>query len=211
MYVFQINILMKEKITELNLAFSTPIWTSIIPKHREINEKMFSYIKSLQKKDQSGIKRSNLLGWHSKDFDLKSGQSRFFINSISPQLNSVLTDMGWDIKKQEVKITGMWAVINKKNSSNAMHIHSNNYISAAYYVKAPKNCGDIVFYDPRPAPVFSHPIAKKSNILNATLNSITPDEGLLVLFPSYLDHSVKPNLSSNQRIVISFNVNLIHN
>ena len=55
-----------------------------------------------------------------------------------------------------------------------------------------------------------NPIAKKPNILNATVNSITPDEGLLVLFPSYLDHSVKPNLSSNQRIVISFNVNLIN-
>ena len=50
----------------------------------------------------------------------------------------------------------------------------------------------------------------KPNILNATVNSITPDEGFLVLFPSYLDHSVKPNLSSNQRIVISFNVNLIY-
>jgi len=145
---------MTEKITELSFVFSTPIWTSIIPKHTEINERMFKYIKHLQKKDQSGIKRSNLLGWHSKDFDLELEQPRFFVNSISPQLNSVLNDMGWDIKKQEVKITGMWAIINKKNSSNTIHIHSNNYISAAYYVKAPINCGDIVFYDPRSAATY---------------------------------------------------------
>ena len=32
------NVLMKEKITGLNLAFATPIWTSTIPKNREINE-----------------------------------------------------------------------------------------------------------------------------------------------------------------------------
>ena len=187
---FYKNIQMVEKITDLNLTFVTPIWTSIIPKHREINEKMFIYIKSLQKKDPSGIDRSNLLGWHSKDFDLKLEEPRFFINSISPQLNSVLTDMGWDIKKQEVKITGMWAIINKKNSSNAMHIHSNNYISAAYYIKAPKNCGDIVFYDPRFAATYRYPKISKTNKLNSNIVSFQPKEGMLVLFPSYLQHSV---------------------
>ena len=200
---------MQEKITDLNLTFATPIWTSIISKHREINEKMFKYIKSLQKIDRSGINRSNLLGWHSKDFDLELEQPRFFVNSISPQLNSVLTDMGWDIKKQEVKITGMWAVINKKNSSNTMHIHSNNYISAAYYVKAPKNCGDIVFYDPRFAATYRYPKISKTNKLNSNIVSFQPKEGMLVLFPSYLQHSVNVNKTDEERIVISFNINLI--
>ena len=206
---FKKNILMKEKITELNLTFATPIWTSIIPKHAEINEKMFRYIKSLQKKDRSGINRSNLLGWHSKNFDLELDKPRFFVNSISPQLNSVLTDMGWDIKKQEVKITGMWAIINKKNSSNAMHIHSNNYISAAYYIKAPKNCGDIVFYDPRFAATYRYPKISKTNKLNSNIVSFQPKEGMLVLFPSYLQHSVNVNKTDEERIVISFNINLI--
>ena len=206
---FYKNIQMVEKITDLNLTFVTPIWTSIIPRHKEVNEKMFIYIKSLQKKNPSGINRSNLLGWHSKNFGLELEESRFFINSISPQLNSVLTDMGWDIKKQEVKITGMWAVINKKNSSNAMHIHSNNYISAAYYVKAPKNCGDIVFYDPRFAATYRYPKISKTNKLNSNMVSFQPKEGMLVLFPSYLQHSVNVNKTDEERIVISFNINLI--
>ena len=200
---------MVEKITNLNLAFATPIWTSIIPRHKEVNEKMFIYIKSLQKKDRSGINRSNLLGWHSKNFDLKLEQPRFFVNSISLQLNSVLTDMGWNIKNQEVKITGMWAIINKKNASNSMHIHSNNYISSAYYVKAPKNCGDIVFYDPRFAATYRYPKISKTNKLNSNIVSFEPKEGMLVLFPSYLQHSVNLNKSNKERIVISFNINLI--
>ena len=206
---FKEKILMKEKITELTLTFSTPIWTSIIPKHRKINEKMFTYIKSLQKKDRFGINRSNLLGWHSKNFDLELEQLRFFVNSISPQLNSVLTDMGWDIKNQEVKITGMWAIINNKNSSNAMHIHSNNYISAAYYVKAPKNCGDLVFYDPRFAATYRYPKISKTNKLNSNIVAFQPKEGMLVLFPSYLQHSVNVSKTDEERIVISFNINLI--
>jgi len=200
---------MVEKITNLNLAFATPIWTSIIPGQKGISEKMFIYIKSLQKKDRAGINKSNFLGWHSKNFDLELEQPRFFVNSISPQLNSVLTDMGWNIKNQEVKITGMWAIINKKNASNSMHIHSNNYISAAYYVRAPKNCGDIVFYDPRFAATYRYPKISKTNKLNSNIVSFQPKEGMLVLFPSYLQHSVNLNKSNKERVVISFNINLI--
>ena len=199
----------EKKMTELNLVFATPIWTSIIPKHKEVNKKMFGFIKSLQKKDQLGINRSNLLGWHSNNFDLKLKESRFFVDSISSQLNFVLTNMGWDIKNQEVKITGMWAIINKKNSSNAMHSHSNNYISAAYYVKAPKNCGDIVFHDPRFAATYRYPKISKTNKLNSNIVSFQPKEGMLVLFPSYLQHSVNLNQSNKERVVISFNINLI--
>jgi len=107
-----------------------------------------------------------------------------------------------------VKITNMWSIINKKDSFNQKHQHGNSNISAAYYVAAPESCGDIVFYDPRPAAVYSHPISKSPNILNATINSIKPEEGLLVLFPSYLEHSVNPNLSGEKRVVISFNISL---
>ena len=43
--------------------------------------------------------------------------------------------MGWDLEKNKLKITGMWSIINPKNAANSRHIHSNNFISAAYYVR----------------------------------------------------------------------------
>ena len=132
-----------------------------------------------------------------------------FIKLISPNINQVINDMNWDINIQRAEITSMWAIVNVGGASNARHHHGNSDISAAYYVRAPKNCGEINFYDPRPAPVFSHPISNKSNILNASVNSINPVEGGLVMFPSYLDHSVNTNLSDKERIVISFNLKLI--
>ena len=43
--------------------------------------------------------------------------------------------------------------------------------------------------------------------LNAMVNAISPTEGGLVIFPSYLDHSVNEKLDQNEeRIVISFNI-----
>ena len=192
-----------------NLFFSTPVWVSKIENYKETNEEIYAYIKNLQNIDNKGILKSNINGWHSKNFDLKNPKVINFINLISPNINQVLKDMNWNIEKQSVKITGMWSIINKGGASNARHHHGNSDISAAYYVRAPKNCGEIVFYDPRPAPVFSHPISNDSNSLNARVNSINPVEGGLVLFPSYLDHSVNSNLTNEERVVISFNISLI--
>ena len=106
-----------------------------------------------------------------------------------------MTDMNWDKIKQTAKINNMWAIINTGGSANLRHQHGNSTISGAYYVRAPINSGDIVFYDPRPAPVYSHPNVTNPNILNAQVNGVSPKEGALVLFPSYLDHSVNENKS----------------
>tara|TARA_Y100001970_G_scaffold286120_1_gene407502 strand:+ start:16976 stop:17563 length:588 start_codon:yes stop_codon:yes gene_type:complete len=192
----------------MHLFFSTPIWTSKVDNFVVINEELESYILNLQKKDPQGITKSNFNGWHSKDFDLKNNIPLSFTKAISKNINQAINDMSWNLENQIVKIMSMWAIINHKEAFNQRHHHGNSDLSAAYYVSAPDNCGDIVFYDPRPAPVYKHPLTKSANILNATTNSIKPQSGMLVLFPSYLDHSVNPNKSNKKRIVISFNVSL---
>jgi len=195
----------------MHLFFSTPIWTSKIDDYDKVNEEMLNFIINLQKKDSTGIVKSNFKGWHSKDFDLKDKCLTKFVTAIKKNINTSLNDMNWDLDSQSVKITNMWAIINEKGALNQKHHHSNSDISAAYYVSAHDDCGDIVFYDPRPARVYKHPIAKSPNKLNATINSVKPEPGLLVLFPSYLEHSVNPNLSNKKRIVISFNLSLDKN
>ena len=196
-------------MTNPSLFFSTPVWASKIENYKTVNEEIYKYIINLQQSDKDGITKSNIKGWHSKDFNLNDKEALNFVKLITPSIEKVINDMNWDTIKQVAKITSMWAIINKGGASNARHHHGNSSISAAYYVRAPKNCGEIVFYDPRPAPVYSHPFESAPNSLNAMVNSVTPSEGVLVLFPSYLDHSVNPNLSNDERIVISFNINLI--
>ena len=191
-----------------NLIFPTPIWTMQLDNYENVNELMFNYIKSQQKSDEIGINKSNVKGWHSKDFDLNDKDPQTFIAFILPAIEQVMTDMNWDKIKQTAKVNNMWAIINTGGSANLRHQHGNSTISGAYYVRAPINSGDIVFYDPRPAPVYSHPNVTNPNILNAQVNGVSPKEGALVLFPSYLDHSVNENKSDEERIVISFNIRI---
>ncbi len=195
----------------MHLFFSTPVWASTIDNAEKVNKEILEYILDLQKKDPKGIIKSNFSGWHSHDFDLKDTAPKNFVQSIKKNINNALKDMDWDLDKQNVKINSLWAIINDQGAFNQRHHHGNSDLSAAYYVSAYENCGDIVFYDPRPAPVYKHPIAKTPNILNASVNSVKPKDGLLVLFPSYLEHSVNPNLSNQKRIVISFNIVLERN
>tara|TARA_A100000164_G_C21665345_1_gene656946 strand:- start:172 stop:774 length:603 start_codon:yes stop_codon:yes gene_type:complete len=195
-------------MTKANLLFPTPVWTIQLDNYKNINEKMYNFIKSNQEKDGIGINKSNVKGWHSKDFNLNDEEPQSFISFILPAIEQVMIDMNWEKEKQTAKINNMWAIINTGGSANLRHQHGNSTISGAYYVRAPKNSGDIIFYDPRPAPVYSHPNVVDPNLLNAQVNGISPKEGALVLFPSYLDHSVNENLSNEERIVISFNIKI---
>ena len=191
-----------------NLLFPSPVWTIKLENYKKVNEEMYQYIKSKQMNDKLGINKSNVQGWHSKDFDLDEKEPQTFISFISSAIEKIMTDMNWEKQKQTVKINNMWAIINTGGSANLRHQHGNSTISGAYYVRAPENSGDIVFYDPRPAPVYSHPNVVSPNLLNAQVNAVSPKEGALVLFPSYLDHSVNENLSDLERIVISFNIKI---
>ena len=199
---------MNNTTSEINLIFSTPIWTSHLNEFQDVNKKMEEYIKKQMELDSKGKKASNINGWHSENFNLKDEEVVFFINTISVKIQKAMEDMGWDLKKNKIEIPNIWSIINKRGSSNAMHIHSNSYLSAAYYVKAPEKCGDIVFYDPRQSRLVRKPKISKLNNLNGEEVNIKPTDGLLVLFPSYLYHSVNENLSNEERIVISFNVDL---
>ncbi|MDB0003051.1 TIGR02466 family protein [Alphaproteobacteria bacterium] len=192
----------------MHLFFSTPIWTSKIDNYEKINNMMSNYIYNLKEKDPEGIIKSNLKGWHSKNFDMKDEEPKNFIEAIKKNINEAINDMAWDLKNQEVTLSNIWAIINKKGAMNQKHHHSNSDLSAAYYVTAKEGCGDIIFYDPRPGKVYKHPISNTPNLLNANNNGVKPEPGMLVLFPSYLEHSVNPNTSDHERIVISFNISL---
>ena len=191
-----------------NLFFSTPVWVSTINNYKETNEKIYHYIKNLHSTDNKGIIKSNVQGWHSNNFNLEDENVIEFINLISPNINNVLNDMNWDMSKQRAKISAMWAIINKPNDFNVIHTHPNSFLSAAYYVKAPKDAGKFVFENPNTVATHSYPAPERKTEFNVKTAGLEIEEGDLLLFPAYLPHKVNENKSSEDRIVISFNVNI---
>lgn len=98
------------------------------------------------------------------------------------------------------------------NQSEQQHNHYGNFISGVYYVSAPDKSGVYRFFDPAGARVMWAGLNLKdaeSNHTNRSSGQYVPEEGKLLMFPSWLDHSVLANKSNEIRISIAFNVNII--
>ena len=190
--------------------FPVPVFEYRLENYKTLNPELEKYIYNLRENDSKGLKRSNAGGWHSDFFNIeKAPIIQKFINVKIKFIESLITDgLGWKFFPEKTNITNMWAIINPKNTFNIRHNHPNALLSAAYYVKSEKNSGAISFYDPKEAKVMRKPIKEKFNDFSADVTKIEPLEGNLLIFPSYLYHSVDENLSNSDRIVISFNIDI---
>lgn len=190
--------------------FPEPIFKYKLKNFKDLNEELSKYIYELKNEDKEGLKKSNKGGWHSKNFNLgfnDTVQNKFALE-IQKYIVNVFQNLGWKTKNVPIRIKEMWAIINKSENFNVIHTHPNCYLSAAYYVKAPKNCGKFEVECPNNAKRNSYPEIEKKNELNLGVISIDIDEGDLLLFPSYLPHKVGINQSGEDRMVISFNVDV---
>ena len=103
-------------------------------------------------------------------------------------------------------ITGCWANISAKGVRHKTHTHPNNFLSGVYYVQVAKGANTITFEDPRPQTYIIAPAPTERSLENADSNIMSVKEGMLVVFPAWLPHSVDVNKSDQERISISFNV-----
>ena len=188
--------------------FPEPIFKYKLNNFKNLKKKLSKYIYKLKDEDNEGLKRSNKGGWHSKPFKLgiKDTIQHKFTLEIQKNILDTFQKYGWETKNVPITIKEMWAIINKNEDFNVLHSHPNCYLSAAYYVKAPLNCGKFEIECPNIAKANSFPLIKNPNDLNVRVVSIDIDEGDLLIFPGYLPHKVAKNLSGQDRIVISFNV-----
>jgi len=190
--------------------FSEPIFKYKFDNYEELNTELLNYIYGLRDEDVEGIKRSNKGGWHSKNFNLsdKNSIQLKFALKLQPYIIKTFENFGWKIKDKNIRISEMWAIINKKDDFNVVHTHPNCYLSAAYYVRAKKNCGKFEVEHPNNAKRYFFPEIEKINEFNLEVASIDIEEGDLLLFPSYLPHKVSQNNIDEDRVVISFNVDI---
>ena len=193
---------------EVSLFFPEPIFKYKFEDYESFNKDLKTYIYGLQKEGSSGQIKSNRGGWHSPNFKLADNNSIQFKFAIELQKYILKTfqTLGWKTENKNISINAMWAIINKKNDFNVVHTHPNSYLSAAYYVSAPKNCGKFQVESLNIAKRHSYPEILKNNELNTHVAGLEVNEGDLLIFPGYLPHKVAMNESEQDRIVISFNV-----
>ena len=104
------------------------------------------------------------------------------------------------------EITGCWATVLAKGAAHKAHSHPNNFLSGVYYLRTHPGADTINFHDPRAQTAAIRPPVTELTAENTDQVVVKVIDGTLLIFPSYLEHSVDATASEEERISISFNV-----
>ena len=103
----------------------------------------------------------------------------------------------------QCEISNSWMSIMDKDSTLVPHRHENSVISGAYYPKVPDSSVGLKFFNPTKIYKMCE-THQETSMYNADNGEFPAKEGILYLFPSWLEHGSETNQTEN-RIVISFN------
>jgi uncharacterized protein (TIGR02466 family) len=176
------------------------------------NEKVFKKKLHLIYKNKKQVKKSNVGGYHSPNLSKNEKEFEEFLYEITYEANSLIKQYGFEDK---LEVSNFWLNINGYKDYNEIHTHPDSILSGVYYVDVPKNSGDIVFENGEKnliSSFWNNLTVKNYTPLNSVKHSYTPKDNLLLLFPSWLSHSVLPNLNQKEkRLSISFNFKIKDN
>jgi uncharacterized protein (TIGR02466 family) len=171
--------------------FSTPIWGFVLNDQKYQSIDYIEAIKTIEKTEPS-VKRSNFGGYQTHD--------NLHQVPVFKEFTSTLIHIAQKCLDRQVKITEMWGNINYKNCYNGAHTHGGE-LSGVFYLKVPKNSGKLILCNPA--------VRSDGKFLRANNFAVEPDSLALIMFPSWLEHYVDPNLSEEERISLSFNFSIL--
>ena len=142
--------------------------------------------------------------WQTKSANLqKQKEFKEFTELVISTSKEILDKLKYDV--EDIVITDMWANVLKSGENHPAHTHSNNFLSGVYYLHSSQGAS-IMFRDPRPAADVITPRKKETNVTNASLLRYASKQNRAIFFPSWLQHWVEPNKSTNNRISIAWNI-----
>ena len=110
-------------------------------------------------------------------------------------------------QKINLKLLYYWLNLNKTNHYNHFHNHQ-GFLSGVYYIKTPKNSGRLIFHEGNLTKMSTDYFRYFDNPNFYTKFVMPTQEGDLYLFTSNTLHHVEPNLSNEERISVSFNLEI---
>lgn len=127
----------------------------------------------------------------------------FFESCIEDYLKDIF------LSESKLKITQSWVNKTDKGTMHKMHYHPNSVLSGVYYFNT--HSSPIQFISDRKDQFLLADSAhyntenKRVNEFVSTSFTLSAQENMLVIFPSYINHTVPPNQSDSVRYSLSFN------
>ena len=187
----------KSKNVNILALFPTPVYETFLS--REITKTELNYMNKvstqLQKNTGNVTSKSKTV---LKGKPLKKLEN-FFIEHVNHYFDEIIHSSS-NIKPY---ITLSWLNYTKENEYHHAHEHENSMVSGVFYVSADES-DSIRFYKSGYQQI--KPSIKEYNLWNSTSWYVSARTGKLILFPSWLSHSVDHKKSDNLRISLAFNI-----
>ena len=203
---------------DLRGLFPTPVAIVRLPDAERLNAELKHVILEREQADP-GTQHSNLGGWQSS-WDLAEwggsavrqvlATARGLAGKLTANRQGGPAAVDWKIN--------CWANVNRQGHGNEFHTHPGAFWSGSYYVEDggaaadPAAGGEFEVQDPRGvAPAMYAPMLTFAGPAGASLGAsetIRPASGMMILFPSWLQHAVRPYTGEAVRISIAFNLSL---
>jgi uncharacterized protein (TIGR02466 family) len=197
--------------TETITIFPTTIQISEIANSETLNKKIIKSAYEV-KKNTANTKPE---AWACNLYTtIMSGQSLTDTEPFS-ELKKIIVDevtkyareLRFDIDRHPLRLNECWLNIYGKGHSQDVHCHPCNVFSGIYYPKAPEGCGHLVFHSHLGEMMLEPPVIENTN-LNIPQFRVVPQPGRMVIFRSWLRHSVLPTDVQDDRISIAFNMTM---
>ena len=184
---------------EIHGLFPVPVMIGELD--REFTKEESSTIKEYCKhvrKNEGNITTNDSYVLENKNLSKLKDDLTNFVNGYLSQIINPINDV-------TPYITQSWINITTDGQYHHKHSHSNSYLSGVLYIEAEEENDAIKFFKPynQYQPIKLTP--KDSNIHNSTNWWFSVKKGLIVLFPSYLEHMVEMKQGNNKRISLAFN------
>ena len=184
--------------------YSTPLWQSEYPEFDEHKEIFLKEIRTF-KEQNPGIERLSAVGYQSPATLQTVEEFRPLFEYVCQMAYKSIADL--DFLECDVALTGAWVNFNdSRQCMNSEHVHTDTF-SGVFYLQAPEGSRKLSIVNPGINKMWNgcQLVAQKNQFTGETIR-IEPVEGNIILFPSYLPHSVETNDHDDERIAISFNI-----
>jgi uncharacterized protein (TIGR02466 family) len=183
--------------------FPTLVWKIQLAteRHQAIDTRVLRALEGMRKNPAEVAPGA---GWQSHQTLHELEEFQDLVSCINHAAKSILRFLR--IGYEALEITGCWATVLAKGASHRVHSHPNNFLSGVYYVRVQAGADTINFHDPRNQTGIIRPPVVALTAENTDQVVIKVKTGTLLMFPSYLEHSVDANMSDEERISISFNI-----
>ncbi len=186
------------------------------PASSTLNGELGALILGLEKAHPT-VAQSNRGGWQSEKTlqTIECDAVRTLLANIDEALATMVESLAPGMSRDELRSdydVAAWGNINRQSDYNKMHFHVGGFWSGVYYVTVPPHAsrdeGAISFRNPTPAAVLANVIRSPTAVRNAFKHEIMirPAAGMLLLFPSWLEHAVAPHLAECERISVGFDI-----